>query len=167
MNWSKAFAVVLVAGVAGCGGPGGQSGPGSSGAPGAPVGTPATVQRITPILAVDAIEPSLPFWEALGFTVNSPTWVDDKLIFAGLSKDGLDIHYQTKAHIEGNIPEAADVLGNTTALVYITVDSLDAIMAGLGDAEVVIPRRRTSWGSDEVYVREPGGNLVAFAAYGR
>jgi len=169
---SRVLGLVLVAAVmTACGGPSEQAGPagaaGSSAAVTAPPVTPATVQRVTPILAVESIEPVMPFWEGLGFTPVSPTWVDDTLVFVAFAKDGLEVHYQTRAHIEGNIPAATEALADTTSLVYVTVDNLDLILAGLGDAEVVIPRRRTSWGSDEIYVREPGGNIIAFAAFGR
>jgi len=170
MTSSRLLKVLIVAGAAvACGGPAEQAGPGAAGSPAgsAAVAASTTVQRITPVLVVDAIEPSLPFWEALGFTVSSPTWIDDKLIFAGVSKDGLDLHYHTRANLERNAAETADMLTDTTSLVYVTVANLDPIIAGLGDAEVVIPRRRTNWGSDEIYVREPGGNIVAFAAFGR
>jgi len=169
MTSSKLLKILVVAGTAvACGGPAEQAASGSGAPAGStPVVSAATVQRVTPILVVDDIERSLPFWEALGFTVSSPTWIDDKLVFAGVSKDGLDVHYQTKANLERNAPETVQSLTATTSLVYVTVASLEPVIAGLGDAEVVIPRRRTSWGADEIYVREPGGNIVAFAAYGR
>ena len=31
--------------------------------------------------------------------------------------------------------------------------------------EVVVPRRQTFYGADEIGVREPGGNLVMFAQH--
>jgi hypothetical protein len=165
----RILGIVLAAAAAvACGGPAEQSGPAGAGQPaGGPAVAPATLQRVTPILVVDAIEPALPFWEALGFAQASPSWVDGKLNFVSLAKDGLELHYHTKADLEGTIPAAAGMLADTTSLVYLTVDDLDRVVAGLGDAEVVIPRRRTAWGADEIYVREPGGNVIAFAAYGR
>ncbi len=168
---SKRLIVVLMAGAAmACGapteGPGGGAPPDAAGSATVAV-TPATLQRVTPILAVEAIEPVLPFWEALGFSQASPNWVDGKLIFVSIAKDGLEIHYHSKANLQANMAEAAALMADTTSLVYLTVDNLDRVVAGLGDAEVVIPRRRTEWGADEIYVREPGGNVIAFAAYGR
>lgn len=32
--------------------------------------------------------------------------------------------------------------------------------------EVVVPRRSTFYGAEEVFVREPGGNVVGFAEFG-
>jgi len=126
----------------------------------------ATVERLTPILAVDSIEPVLPFWEALGFSPVNPSHVDGKLIFIAFAKDGHDVHYHTIESIERDVPGAGEMLGSSTSLLYLAVDDLDAVIAALGDVEVVIPRRRTAWGADEIYVREPGGHIIAFAQYG-
>jgi hypothetical protein len=47
----------------------------------------------------------------------------------------------------------------------VEVDDLDTVIAALGDgAEVVVPRRRTFYGMDELFVRAPCGTLVGFAA---
>ena len=127
----------------------------------------ATLQRLTPILVVDSIEPVVPFWEALGFRATNPNRVDGTLTFIAFVKEGYDIHYQTLARIERDIPEATEMLTGNTTLLYLSVDDLDAVIAALGDAEVVIPRRNTRWGADEIYVKEPGGNLIGFATFGR
>jgi hypothetical protein len=167
----RALTVGLVAAVAlGCAGPGEDTASPAGAAPAgtpaaAPAGPPATLERVTPVLAVEAIEPVVPFWEGLGFVPVNASYADGRLIFIGFAKDGLEVHYQTLAQIESNLPGATDLLAGSTSLVYLTVDDLDAIVARLGDAEVAIPRRRTAWGSDEIYVKEPGGHLIAFAAF--
>jgi uncharacterized glyoxalase superfamily protein PhnB len=51
-------------------------------------------------------------------------------------------------------------------MVYLAVDDLDAIIERLGGAEIVIPRRQTSWGADEIYVRDPAGHIIGFASFG-
>ena len=43
-------------------------------------------------------------------------------------------------------------------------DVLDAVIAGVGDAEVLVPRRQTFYGMDEIFVRPPCGTVVGFAA---
>jgi len=127
----------------------------------------ATLERLSPILVVDSIEPVVPFWEALGFSAENPNRVDGKLVFIAFSKEGYSIHYQTLVRIERDIPGAAEMLAGNTSLLYLAVDDLDAVIAALGDAEVVIQRRTTRWGADEIYVKEPGGNLIGFAKFGR
>lgn len=126
----------------------------------------ARLERLTPILAVDEIEPVIPFWEALGFRTVNQNRSEGTLVFAAFSKEGYEIHYQTVARIDRDIPGMAETLAGSTSLLYLAVDDLDAVIAALGDAEVVIPRRRTRWGADEIYVREPGGHLIGFAKFG-
>lgn len=126
----------------------------------------ARLERLTPILVVDSIEPVVPFWEALGFRATNPNRVDGKLAFIEFVKEGYNIHYQTLVRIERDIPGATEMLTGNTSLLYLAVDDLDAVIAALGDAEVVIPRRNTRWGADEIYVKEPGGNLIGFAKFG-
>ncbi|MGD8331830.1 MAG: VOC family protein [Acidobacteriota bacterium] len=128
----------------------------------------ARLERITPILAVQTIEPSIPFWTALGFQPTSPADQDGKLVFMAFAKDGLQIHYQTIERIERDAPGTAAMLAGSTSLIYLTVSDLQAIVDALpADTEIVIPRRQTPWGADEIYVREPGGHLIAFAQFGR
>jgi len=124
------------------------------------------VERINPVLTVEAIEPSVPFWEALGFELTNPSYTDGRLIFTEFVKNGLTIHYQTLQQVANNTPATAEALRGSSAMVYVTVDQLDGIVERLGDAEVVIPRRRTAWGADEIYVKEPGGHIIGFAAFG-
>ncbi len=127
----------------------------------------AGLLRLTPLLSVEAIEPVIPFWTALGWEVLNPLEIDGRLAFAALRKDGQEIHYQTVAYIETQIAGATQMLAGSTALLYLTVDDLDAVIRSLGaNAEVVIPRRRTDWGADEIYVKEPGGHLIGFAKFG-
>jgi uncharacterized glyoxalase superfamily protein PhnB len=128
----------------------------------------ATLRRLTPILSVESIEPVVPFWMALGWEPLNPMEVDGRIAFIAFRKDGQEIHYQTVAHIEEQIPGASDMLTGSTALLYLTVDDLDLVINALGsDVPVVIPRRSTPWGADEIYVREPGGHLIGFAKFGR
>ena len=128
----------------------------------------AGLLRLTPLLSVDEIEPVIPFWEALGWEWLDPLEIDGRLAFIAFRKDGRDIHYQTVSYIETRIPGAGSMLSGSTALLYLTVDDLDLVIRALdAETEVVIPRRRTPWGADEIYVKEPGGHLIGFAQFGR
>lgn len=49
-----------------------------------------------------------------------------------------------------------------TAL-YIEVNDLDAIEELVAGAPVVINRRKTFYGAEELGVREPAGNVVTFS----
>ena len=86
----------------------------------------------------------------------------DKLGFVILVKDGLEVMYQSKASVQGDIPAlAASPMGGT--FLFMEVSDLNAVIAQLGNAPQVFPRRKTFYGMDEIGVREPGGNAITFA----
>lgn len=119
-------------------------------------------EKLTPVLYVEAIEPVLPFWERLGFerTVEVPE--GDVLGFVILERDGVEVMYQTRASVEGDVPALADTpMGGS--MLYFEVADLDAVETALEDVERVVPRRTTFYGADEIFVREPAGNVVGFA----
>jgi hypothetical protein len=51
--------------------------------------------------------------------------------------------------------------------LFIEVDDLDTVAKQLTDVTPVIPRRKTFYGSDELGVREPCGNVVTFAQFAK
>ena len=128
------------------------------------------LRSLSPVLIVDAVEPCVDFWvDRLAFAKeNAVPGPDGKLVFASVKKDAVEIMYQTRASVMADSPDqAADLSGHSTAL-FITVPSvadLDAIEGRVDNAPVVKPRHETFYGSVEFYVREPGGNVVGFAAF--
>lgn len=133
-------------------------------------GTSPAVKALAPVLIVDAVEPCVAFWtERLGFTTDSEVPGDDgKLVFAIVRKDAVEIMYQTRASVIADSPaQEHDLQGHSTAL-FITVPALadlEAAERAVSGAPVVKPRHKTFYGSEEFYVREPGGNVVGFAAF--
>lgn len=122
------------------------------------------IRKLTPILFVDAIEPSLPFWERLGFQRTAQVPQGDRLGFVILERDAVEIMYQTRASVEADVPSLADT-PMAGSILFIEVADLDAIVEATAAAEVVVPRRRTPYGADELFVREPAGHLVGFAQF--
>jgi hypothetical protein len=120
------------------------------------------LKRITPVLIVDEIEPCLSFWDALGFDRTADTDHEGRLGFVMLEKSGLEIMYQTRASIAADIPELGDTPQAGTYL-FLEVMDLDATLEAIAGAPIVFPRRRTSYGMEEIGVREPGGNTLTFA----
>jgi uncharacterized glyoxalase superfamily protein PhnB len=132
--------------------------------------TAPAVKALAPVLIVDAVEPCIAFWtERLGFAKeNEGPGEDGKLVFASVRKDAVEIMYQTKTSVVADSPgQAADLSGPSTALFVTvpTVADLDAAERAVGDAPMVKARHKTFYGSEEFYVREPGGNVVGFAAF--
>lgn len=124
------------------------------------------IEKLTPILYVEAIEPVLSFWtERLGFERTTEVPEGDRLGFVILAKDGVEVMYQTRASVEGDVPSLADTpMGGS--ILFVQVASLDAVERALAGVEPVVPRRKTFYGADEIFVREPAGNIVGFAEFG-
>jgi len=127
------------------------------------------VNRLTPILIVEEIEPCLELWvDRLGFEKTAEVPFGDKLGFVMLQRDGFEIMYQTRASVE----EEAKTSSLSKALVrsagqgvlYLDVDDLDEVRRSVEGLNVVFPDRETSYGMRELWLVEPGGNVVGFAA---
>jgi catechol 2,3-dioxygenase-like lactoylglutathione lyase family enzyme len=122
--------------------------------------------KITPILIVDDIEPSLDFWVMkLGFekTVEVPEGA--KLGFVILQKEGTEVMLQSRASVRKDAGSAvADEILAAGSHLYIEVESLSDALERVKGADVLVPERTTFYGMREIWVREPGGNVVGFAA---
>ncbi|HJQ65093.1 MAG TPA: VOC family protein [Gemmatimonadales bacterium] len=126
-----------------------------------------TLNQLTPVLIVDAVEPGLAFWvDRFGFTAeNQVPGPDGKLVFASAKRGAVEVMYQTKASVLADNPSAAAELAGRSITLFIQVDDLDAVEKALAGAPVVKPRHETFYGSTEIYVREPGGHTVGFAQF--
>ena len=118
---------------------------------------------LVPVLYAEPIEPCLPFWtEGLGFEVVVTVPGDGgELGFAMLRKDGVEVQYQSRASLAADAPALVDMPSSVT--LYLEVDSLEAVLGRLADAEVVVPRGRNMNGADELLVGTPGGPVVGIA----
>lgn len=126
------------------------------------------IKQLTPVMVVDAVEPCLEFWiKRLGFAkVHEAPGPDGKLIFASAQLEGIEVMYQTRASVVEDLPDSARELDGHSIVLFLTVDSIDAVEKAMAGAPVVKPRHETFYGSTEIYVREPGGNMVGFAQMG-
>ena len=122
------------------------------------------VKKLTPLLYVESIEPSLGFWEKLGFQKTVEVPHGEKLGFVILVNGAIEVMYQTRASVADDVPPlaASPMRGS---FLFIEVDDLDAIERALSSTEKVVPRRKTFYGADELIVKEPGGNTVTFAQF--
>lgn len=126
---------------------------------------PSDMKKLAPVLYVNEIEPTLPFWvDRLGFEITAEVPEGDRLGFVILKKGAVEIMYQTKESVGKDVPELADS-PMAGSFLFIEVDNLDAIAAALEGIEPVVPRRMTFYGADELIMREPAGNVVTFAQF--
>jgi uncharacterized glyoxalase superfamily protein PhnB len=121
--------------------------------------------KITPVLVVDEIEPSLKFWVGqLGFEKTVEVPEGDKLGFVILQKEGTEVMLQTRASIKKDAGPAADAVLTSGSNLYIEVDNFAEALEQVKGAEVLVPERTTFYGMREIWVREPGRHVLGFAA---
>lgn len=123
-----------------------------------------TMKKLSPVLIVRDIEPCLSFWAALGFERAAEVPHGDRLGFVLLAKDGVELMYQSRASVQQDVPALAEL--PSSSFLYLEVDDLDAVVPKLAGAPVIVSRRKTFYGADELGVREPGGNVVLFSQHG-
>lgn len=124
------------------------------------------MKKLTPLVFVERIEPSLPFWvDRLGFECTVEVPEGDRLGFVILKKGEVEVMYQTRESVQNDVPPLANA-PMAGSFLFVEVDDLDAVERALDGFEPVVPRRTTFYGADELIVREPAGNVVTFAQFG-
>jgi catechol 2,3-dioxygenase-like lactoylglutathione lyase family enzyme len=121
-----------------------------------------SIESVTPILIVDHIEPCLEFWQRLGFQKIAEVPHGDRLGFVMFTNGGHNLMLQSEASAEGDVKVSPPAAGG---VVYLNVPSIDAVEQMMDPQVIVLPRRETFYGATEIWVREPGGNLVGFAQH--
>jgi uncharacterized glyoxalase superfamily protein PhnB len=122
-----------------------------------------TCKRLTPVLVVDAVQPSIDFWEKrLGFTKTVEVPHENTVGFAILVKGDVEVMLQSVDSVRADLGKSGDVTGRSTAL-FMEVSDLAAVEAALQGYPIELPRRTTFYGMHEVGVKEPGGHFIIFA----
>ncbi len=121
--------------------------------------------KVTPVLIVDSIEKSLPFWvDRLGFGKTAEVPEGGVLGFVMLAKAGAELMLQSRDSVDKDVP---GVLGKATGDgvgLFVVVDDFEDVKRRLAGYPVTVPERTTFYGMREFGVREPGGHFVVFAA---
>lgn len=126
------------------------------------------MRKLSPVLVLDAIEPALPFFvDRLGFRVLASVPLAEgrpELGFAMLESGAVEIMLQTRASVQADVPALAGEPNRAT--LFVEVADIAAIERAVRGCEIVVPRRRTFYGADEIGVRAPGGHVLVFAQMG-
>jgi uncharacterized glyoxalase superfamily protein PhnB len=133
------------------------------------------VSKITAVLQFDAIEAVLPFWEErLGFrrTVEVPHGAGlGFVILVHGGADGADggdasaeLMLQSTASTAADLPAVARPAHAGSTNLYLEVDALDPFLARLLPGDVASPVRETFYGTREVILRDPAGQVVVLSA---
>jgi len=124
------------------------------------------IQKATALLRVERVEPSLPFWvDRLGFQKVTEVMEGNSIGFAILTKGHVEIMLQSRASLAKDLPMLS-VGAMTPAVVYMGVTNLEEIASKLSPSEIMVPKRTTYYGMEEIWAREPGGHVIGFAAPG-
>ncbi len=122
------------------------------------------MRKLTPDIDVDEIDRCLPFCiDRLGFEKTTEIPEGSKLGFVILRRDDVEVMYQSRESVEKDIPALVPEKGGHPIGLFIEVGDVAAVERALNGFEVILPRRKTFYGMDEIGVREPGGNSVIFA----
>ena len=122
------------------------------------------ITKTTPILSVENIETSLPFWtDILGYKKTVEVPHNDRIGFVILEKDNNEIMLQTPASLSDDLPLLVDSFKPGSVWLYSDVDSIDAAVAALKGVKIVVPLRTTNYGAKEIWVRNLDGNILGFA----
>jgi hypothetical protein len=122
--------------------------------------------KLTPVLIVEEIEKSLPFWmDRMGFQKTVEVPEGDKIGFVILAREGAELMMQSIESVRKDVPAFAPdgpVTGGCG--LFIEVDDLPDIRTRLEGYPIALPERLTFYGMREIGVREPSGHTVVFAA---
>jgi len=124
------------------------------------------IQKATPLLRVERVEPSLAFWvDRLGFQKVTEVMEGDSLGFVILSRGHVELMLQSRSSLAKDLPMLS-VGAMAPSVVYMGVTSIQEIEGKLAHSEIIVPKRTTYYGMEEIWVREPGGHIIGFAAPG-
>lgn len=121
--------------------------------------------KLTPNLMVESIEEALEFYrDVLGFNVVHTVPGDDSLNFAILNHGNVELMLQARKSMREDVPQVAELEGSPPLILYLDVDGIEELHDRIQDkVEVLLPMRKTFYGMNEFYVRDPFGFFLGFA----
>lgn len=125
------------------------------------------VKKITAVLFAQEVEPSVKFWvERFGFEKTAEVPDGDRLAFVMLQKGNVELMYQSYASADKDVGTSiSQAVRKGPTFLYVEVDNLEETIGAVKGADVVIPKRKTFYGSTEIGVKDPAGHYVTFAQF--
>lgn len=90
---------------------------------------------------------------------------EDRTGFAILASGSIELMMQTFSSALADVPDAVSTREPGSAVLYFEVEDVAAMSETIEGAPVVVPLRKTFYGTTEIFVREPGGHVVGFAQH--
>ena len=126
-----------------------------------------SVKKITPVLFAEEIEPCLRFWmDRLAFEKTVEVPEGNKLSFAILQKDGIELMYQSYASAEKDISSTSRDVRKGPSFLHVEVENLVEIIKAIHGIDVAMPVRTTFYGAREIGIKDPAGHVIIFAQLG-
>jgi uncharacterized glyoxalase superfamily protein PhnB len=121
--------------------------------------------KLTPVLMVEEIEKSLPFWvDRMGFTKTVDVPEGDRLGFVILVRGGAEVMLQSIASVRKDEPKFAPKGDANTVGLFVEVEDFADVLKRLAGYPITMAERTTFYGMREIGVHEPSGHIVVFAA---
>ena len=121
--------------------------------------------KITPVLIVEEIEKSLPFWvDRMGFTKTVDVPEGDRLGFAIIVRDGAELMLQSVESVRKDAPQFLPKSRSNSVGLFVEVEDFADVLKRLDGYPIALPERTTFYGMREIGVYEPSGHVVVFAA---
>lgn len=121
------------------------------------------INKSTPILHVETVEPSLQFWtERFGFITTIQVPEGDHIGFAAIDNGSVELMYQTYEGMKGDGP-LSQVAEQGPSFIFMEVPDIYAIGNALQQTEIVQELHGTPYGAKEIIAKEPGGHYVIFS----
>jgi len=128
---------------------------------------PTEVKKITPILFAQELEPCIEFWtERLGFQKTVEVPEGNKIGFAMLERNGLELMYQSFSSADKDNAATGTAVRKGPSFLYIEVADLNAALVATKGAEIVMPERTTFYHAKEFGIKDPAGHYLIFAQQG-
>jgi len=126
------------------------------------------ITRLTPNLYVDDVASCVKFWvDRMHFEKTAEVPDGDKVAFAALQKGNIELMYGSYASLEKEPGEVSRSYQKGTGFLFIEVDDLDAVLAAMKGVPMLAPVHKTFYGSTEFTVKDPAGNFITFAQFGK
>jgi hypothetical protein len=122
------------------------------------------LKKLTTLLVVEAIEPCLGTWNKLGYQVIVRVPEEGPLGFAILrSASSGELMLQTTASLAEDLPAVAKK--KPSHVLYAELASLDSAEKALDGARVLVPRRKTFYGANELWLELADGKILGLAEH--
>lgn len=85
------------------------------------------------------------------------------LQFAAVKAGSVEVMFQASDAQDETFSQAELAARVGTGMIYFEVDNFEHVVEAVSGADIVKAAHETSYGSREIYIREPGGNILGFA----